>query len=62
MKNLNVKLLSERERVRYYRLLSTSPRDRTDSDNEELAELVMRMQQAAARINGREAKKFTREH
>lgn len=57
----NVKLLSERERARYYRLTAISPKDRTDSDHEEMAELLAKMERAAARANGRANKKFERE-
>lgn len=57
----NVKLLSERERARYYRLSAAAPRDRSDSDEEELAELMLKMERMAARANGRAIKKFERE-
>lgn len=57
----NVKLLSERERARYYRLVSIAPKNRTDSDHEEMAELLLKMERVAARVNGRANKKFERE-
>lgn len=56
----NVKLLSERERARYYRLVSIAPKSRTDSDHEEMAELMLKMEREAARNNGRTNKKFVR--
>ena len=55
-----VKLLSERERARYYRITSISPKDRTDLDQEELDELLVKMEREAARNNGRTNKQFVR--
>lgn len=57
----NVKLLSERERARYYRLTSTDPRSRSDADMEEIAELELKMEREKARREGRVAKKIHRE-
>lgn len=43
------KWLNERERTRYYQLSEVNVKRRTDSDNEEIAELEQRAQQRLER-------------
>lgn len=58
---VNTKLLNERDRARYYRLMAITPKNRTDADHEEIADLLNKIERQAARDSGRATKKFTRE-